>query len=141
MTEKLATNSGPIDTSGEPAPPPFDRKLALDRVDGDASLLADLAQIFLDECPRMLGAIQEAVQRRDAAAIERAAHSLKGSVSTFAAKDAVDAALKLEIIGRDARIEVAETAAASALHEVARLRTALQELIAGQQHASEVKSR
>jgi two-component system, sensor histidine kinase and response regulator len=92
MTEKLATNAGPIDTSGEPAPPAFDRKLAIERVDGDAALLADLAQVFLDECPRMVGAIQDAVKRRDAAAIERAAHSLKGSVSMFAAKDAIEAA-------------------------------------------------
>ena len=76
--------------------------------------------------------LREAVQRRDAAGIERAAHSLKGSVSTFAAKDAVDAASKLEVIGRDARLEVADAAGASLVHEVARLRKALEELIARQ---------
>jgi len=140
MTEKLAANSGPIDTSEQPARPAFDHKRALERVDGDVALLANLAQVFLEESPRMIGAVQAAVQNKDAAGIERAAHSLRGSVSMFAAKDAVEATSKLEIIGREARVEVAEAAVASVLHEVARLRTAFEELIGGQQRVPEVKA-
>ena len=68
----------------ESAKDAFDRKAALARVDGDESLLADLARLFLEEGPKMLVAIQTAVFEKDAARLERAAHSIKGTVSTFA---------------------------------------------------------
>ena len=93
------------------------------------ALLADLAQVFLGETPRMIATLQEAVRQRNTEKIERAAHSLKGSVSTFAAKDAIDAAYKLEMIGREGRMDAAESAAESLAHEVVRLRAALEELI------------
>jgi HPt (histidine-containing phosphotransfer) domain-containing protein len=140
MTERLATSTGPIDTSGDTPTPVFDRNLALERVDGDASLLADLAQVFLEESPHMLADVQEAVQRKDASAIERAAHSLKGSIATFAAKDAFEVAMKLETIGREGRVEAAEAASASVVSEVGRLRVALEDFATQQQATSKIES-
>jgi HPt (histidine-containing phosphotransfer) domain-containing protein len=59
-----------------------------------------LARIFLDDCPSRLSTIQEAVERRDAAALLEAAHALRGSVANFGATWAVAAALKLELMGK-----------------------------------------
>ena len=78
----------------------LDRQLALSRVGGDLELLREIAVLFLDECPRALLEIHQALLREDAAKLENAAHSLKGSVANFGASAAVAAALRLEQMGR-----------------------------------------
>ncbi len=80
--------------------PSLDRQLALSRVGGDVELLREIAVLFLDECPRALLEIQQAVAGEDAAKLENAAHSLKGSVANFGASAAVVAAFRLEQMGR-----------------------------------------
>jgi two-component system, sensor histidine kinase and response regulator len=78
----------------------FDREVALSRVGGDVELLKEIAILFLDDYPKSLSELHEAVKTRDAKRIERTAHGLKGSVSNFGARPAVDAALQLETMGR-----------------------------------------
>jgi len=56
--------------------------------------------LFLSEYPKILTELRDAVSRGDAKAVERTAHGLKGSVSTFGASPAAEAALKLETMGR-----------------------------------------
>jgi HPt (histidine-containing phosphotransfer) domain-containing protein len=56
--------------------------------------------LFLDDYPQSLEMIRDAVARGDQSGLERHAHSLKGSVSTFGAQEAFDAALALEKQGR-----------------------------------------
>jgi two-component system, sensor histidine kinase and response regulator len=80
--------------------PALDRQLALSRVGGDLELLREIAVLFLDECPRALLDIHQALERQDAAKLENAAHSLKGSVANFGASAAVAAAFRLEQMGR-----------------------------------------
>lgn len=79
----------------------LDRALALERVGGDEELLREIAALFLEECPRMMADIQAAVLAGDAESLERAAHSLKGSVGNFGARRAFRAAARLEAIGRN----------------------------------------
>jgi two-component system, sensor histidine kinase and response regulator len=103
VTEGLTRRGGPIDRSPDPGPlaaATIDREAALLRVDGDEAMLADLAKLFCDESPRMLSVIEEAITLKSADALERGAHSLKGSVATFSAQPACDLALKLERLGR-----------------------------------------
>lgn len=78
----------------------LDRAVALERVGGDSELLQEMAQLFLEEYPSQLEAVRAAVQARDPKALERSAHSLKGSVGNFGAAAAQDAALRLELLGR-----------------------------------------
>lgn len=78
----------------------FDRGVALSRVGGDAELLREIAILFLDDYPKSLNDLREAIQTGDARRVERTAHGLKGSVSNFGARPAVDAALQLETMGR-----------------------------------------
>ena len=86
--------SAPVTTPG------LDRSLALSRVGGDAELLREIAQLFIDEYPRVLDELRDAMARQDARGIERTAHGLKGSVSNFGALAAVEAARMLEALGR-----------------------------------------
>ena len=88
----------------------LDRAVALERVGGDCELLQEMAQLFLEEYPSQLDAVRAAVRARDAKALERSAHSLKGSVGNFGAAAAQDAALQLEMLGRRGELQQVEQA-------------------------------
>ena len=78
----------------------LDESLALSRVGGDVDLLKEVIELFLDDYPSTLEKIKSAVAASDASALEHSAHSLKGSVSTFGASRAFEAAFTLEKQGR-----------------------------------------
>ena len=59
---------------------------------------------------RLMDGIRGAVERGDAHGMERAAHKLKGSVANFAAPAAYDAALRLEVMGREGHLDQAREA-------------------------------
>jgi HPt (histidine-containing phosphotransfer) domain-containing protein len=84
----------------DPAPM-LDHAAALSRSGGDPDLLKELAGLFLDEYPKSLTQLHEAIQQGDAGVVERAAHSLKGSVANFGALPAVKAAQQIELLGRE----------------------------------------
>jgi two-component system, sensor histidine kinase and response regulator len=78
----------------------LDRDLALSRVGGDLDLLKEIATLFVQDYPRVLLELHQAIACGDAQAVERTAHGLKGSVSTFGARAAMEAARTLENMGR-----------------------------------------
>src|SRR5579862_2742182 len=69
-----------------PLPSDYEARV-LARYDGDTAFLREVAQLFVNDSPPMLDAVRDAVGRRDAKAIHRAAHTLKGAVSNFLAAD------------------------------------------------------
>jgi two-component system sensor histidine kinase/response regulator len=87
----------------------MDLQTALEHLDGDAELLAEVAGIFLEDYPRFVADIQDAVARRDAPALARHAHGLKGSVANFGATAAFQAALRLEDLARQGDLSEAES--------------------------------
>ncbi len=78
----------------------FDRDAALGRVGDDIELLKEIAQLFVEDEPGMVKAIEQAAQARDAKGLERSAHTLKGCVSNFSGAGAFEASLQLEKLGR-----------------------------------------
>lgn len=106
----------------------LDRALALSRVDGDEELLREIAALFLDDYPNLEANIKEAVVSRDAKALERASHALKGSVANFAAEAVVRAALNLEMIGRSRDLSGVDAAFQHLLDSYAALRPELMAL-------------
>lgn len=88
----------------DPTEAVFDKEVALSRVGGDLELLREIAILFLDDYPKSLSELREAVESRDAKRVERSAHGLKGSVSNFGAGPAVDAAYQLETMGRTQKL-------------------------------------
>ena len=83
----------------------LDRHVALLRVGGDEELLKEIAAIFLDDYPKVLGEIRAAISNGNARQLESSAHALKGSVGNFGARAAVDSALRLEQMGRERRLD------------------------------------
>ena len=83
----------------------LDCAVALERLGGDEELLREVAGLFLDEYPMLMDEIRSAAQARDADALQRAAHSMKGSVSNFGADGVYQAAFALEKKGRSGDLE------------------------------------
>ncbi len=81
-------------------PAGFDLESALEVTGGDRELMAELAHLFLQDCPIMLADLDSAAARRDAKQIEMAAHKLKGSVTAFGGRAIAAAALQIETLGR-----------------------------------------
>ena len=106
----------------------LDTKKVLELMEGDAELLKEMVALFLKELPQLLTKLREAVASGDAKALERAAHTLKGAVSNFAAQPAVEGALKLEMMGREANLAGAEPAYRGLLIEIDRLKSAIANL-------------
>jgi two-component system sensor histidine kinase/response regulator len=71
----------------------------LSRVGGDYAVFGELCDIFLDDAPKRLDAIREALQAGDAAGVRAAAHAFKGAAGVFDAVDVVAAARRLEQMG------------------------------------------
>jgi two-component system sensor histidine kinase/response regulator len=99
----------------------FDLSKALERVEGDLELLQEMADLFLEEYPHMLEEIGHAITAGDAQALQHAAHTLKGSVSNFAADKTTEASFVLEKMGRQQDLACAATALATLKQELARL--------------------
>jgi two-component system, sensor histidine kinase and response regulator len=114
-----------VTSDAEPSTAVFDRQAALARVEGDRELLQEVVGLFFTEVPELLSTIHQAIARGDGKALEHTAHSLKGTVSSFGAQAAREAALRLERIGRDGDLPRAESACAELEIEIARLTHAL----------------
>jgi CheY-like chemotaxis protein len=114
----------------EAGPPALEWSAALELVGGCEADLRDLVQLFRQESGKLLAEIRQSVEAGDARRLQRAAHTLKGSADCLAAGPTVAAALRLELMGRNADLTGAEAARAQLEAEVARLLTALAERLA-----------
>jgi len=88
----------------------FDGEAFGRQVGGDRALGIEILHMFLEDCPVRVAAIRAAVERGDAKEIQTTAHALKGAAGYLTAAFVVEAAARLERIGREGR--VAEAAAA-----------------------------
>lgn len=85
----------------------YDLSIALQRMDGDESLLQEVVDIFLEDYGNTLKELHAAIGRREPAALQRAAHTIKGAVGNFAAKRAGDIALRMESLSKGGQTEEA----------------------------------
>jgi two-component system sensor histidine kinase/response regulator len=79
--------------------------IALGRLDGDEELLRELVQIFLEESPKQVAAIQQAIEEGDLEKVESTAHTIKGELGYLGLPDAANKAKDLEGMGRERRLQ------------------------------------
>jgi HPt (histidine-containing phosphotransfer) domain-containing protein len=79
---------------------PVDFAAALRWVDDDRELLTELIEIFLEDCPKRLQELDQAVKEGNASGVRQAAHSLKGMVAGFDANSAHGLAAEMESLGK-----------------------------------------
>jgi two-component system, sensor histidine kinase and response regulator len=93
-------------------------ELLLDGVMGDRTLLAEMAELWLADSGKQLLQIKTGLEKSDTTMIERAAHALKGSVGTFQAASAQDAAKELETFAKDGDIDGARKSFAALSNQI-----------------------
>lgn len=79
----------------------LDRRKVMQMAMGDRELLERLFELFREYYPNLLQELENAVTLKDGPQITELAHRLKGSVSTFHAQGAIEAARALEVCGRN----------------------------------------
>jgi Amt family ammonium transporter len=82
----------------------LDLEAAQSRIPGGLRSVKQMARLLVEECPKLLHEIREAFADGDAARLRRGAHTLKGSADVFGARRVVEAARRVELIGREGRL-------------------------------------
>jgi CheY-like chemotaxis protein/HPt (histidine-containing phosphotransfer) domain-containing protein len=72
----------------------------LESVMGDRALLTEMAELWIEDSAKQEAQIRNGLDSGDAIMVQRAAHALKGSVGTFEASLAQDAAGQLELTAK-----------------------------------------
>ena len=76
--------------------PVFDSKALLERVDGDRGAFRAVMAVFLEDAPLQIETLQGLLDRRDAAALRRQAHTLKGAAANIGAERLHQATVRIE---------------------------------------------
>ena len=97
----------------------------LQRAFGSLDTLASLVDVFLEDGPRLLQVLREAVQIGDAAALRLNAHSLKSNSATFGADTLRSLCAEMETMGKLGQMEGAAEKLALAEAEYERVSLAL----------------
>jgi HPt (histidine-containing phosphotransfer) domain-containing protein len=110
----------------------WSRNEALERIGGDEQLLGDLCKIFLDESPKLMAKLRQAIADGDYDGLMRAAHSLKGESSYLGAGGASQSARQLEEMGRNRDLSHADSTLAELEREISSLHDELKDLAGAQ---------
>src|SRR5262245_19160700 len=78
----------------------FNEKELLDRIDNDWDFLGETVQMLNSDGPALMDEIRRAADASDAAALGRAAHTLKGMVANFCSPATHACAFEVEKMGR-----------------------------------------
>src|SRR5262245_2380406 len=103
----------------------------LETAGGDESFLADLIDAYLDDTPRLLAAMGEAVATGDAEGLRRAAHSLASNSATFGALPLAGLCRELEAQARVGTIEGVASRVTQARADYEHVKRALQARCSG----------
>jgi CheY-like chemotaxis protein len=121
VVESLAVGQ-PVAAAPQIALPSRDERVdyrgTLRRLGGDESLFHDLVRFCLEDTPVVLAELAKAIECGDARGIERSAHSLKGLVANFGAKDAAQWAADMQRLGHDSLHAEAQAAFPGLVNEV-----------------------
>jgi two-component system, sensor histidine kinase and response regulator len=132
QSEKEQKRTQPSQGSKTYSPKTFDLSGTMETVLGNEDLFREIAGIFIETCPDYIARIKKGIAGNDAGILEREAHSLKGAVGNFGAKEAYEAANRLDKLGNDgemARTEEGLSNLERALNELAfEMRVVLQEM-------------
>jgi CheY-like chemotaxis protein len=104
----------------EPHNGTWDPAIALGRLGDDESLMHEMIGIFLEEAPKHLAALRQAIEERNAELVERIAHSLKGEARFLEIPLASQIAGMVEEMGRSRKLH-------DAMERLTRLEDAIKE--------------
>jgi HPt (histidine-containing phosphotransfer) domain-containing protein len=79
--------------------------LAEGQGDDEPDLVVELIDLYLEDTPRRIASMQEALANSDDRLLARAAHALKGSSSTLGANQVAESCAELEVLARAASLQ------------------------------------
>jgi two-component system sensor histidine kinase/response regulator len=122
---------GPVASPAQDAPPQdvLDLASALARVDGDTDLFREVTQLFLETAPASLDQLRTAVGAGDLDKTAQLAHTLKGAVSNFSARQAFEAASNLHAAATQGNLPATKTALAHLEEQLGRLQKVLETMM------------
>ncbi|MGE5583572.1 MAG: PAS domain S-box protein [Bacillota bacterium] len=103
--------------------PPVDLAETMRIVEGDKELLKELVMIFVNDCPRRLQEIKEAIETGNPRNLELSAHSFRGAVVNFGAHRVFDLLNELEKMGKTADLNNARSVFKKLAGEIERIKT------------------
>ena len=106
----------------------FDHAALRERLGDDDLLLGEIVGLFIDECPRNMQALRDAVVRQRPDEVMQNAHRLKGALLSIGADPAAAFALALEQQGKHGELEGAARALADLEAALVRLNAELRAL-------------
>lgn len=108
LTDQLSdSNDGEL-ASGAEKSSPIDYEGVMKRLGNDVELFRDIVEVYRQDRRELATQIQPALEERDAQAVRRIAHSLKGLAANFGATECVNAAHALETSAKHETLENAE---------------------------------
>ena len=90
------------------SPKTFDLSGAMETVLGNKDLFRKIAGMFLDSCSDYIARIQKGIAENDGGILEREAHSLKGAIGNFSAREVYEVAGRLEKLGKEGEMTAAQ---------------------------------
>jgi CheY-like chemotaxis protein len=117
-TGKQDTDAGQIAATAAGEPAVLDREALMARAGGNPQLLEELVEVFRGDSRTLMAELKAAIDAKDAAQVQQAAHTLKGMVGFFEVPSAYEAALGVEKIGRAGDLAEAPAACALLAHEI-----------------------
>jgi PAS domain S-box-containing protein len=96
----------------------LDREYLLEQAAGSLDALKEIVILFGVECPKLMQQIRDAITADNPSQLQRAAHTLKGSIQFFGVARPAEAALALETLGRHNTLEGAEEAWSELVKEI-----------------------
>ena len=88
--------------------PIIDQEELINRFEDDWDLLTELIELFIEERPKMLKELDQAIREKNSTVIKEKAHRMKGVFANFSAKKAWQTAYELEQMGRENKFDRAE---------------------------------
>ncbi len=103
----------------------FDKSQLMTMACEDEELAGQIAGIFLNDTPKQLASLQEALQNKETKVAERIAHSIKGSSATVGGMELREAAFNCEQLRRDGKLEEVGALYPDLLNRFEKLKTVL----------------
>ena len=101
------------------------------RDEDEPDIVAELAGMFLEDARSRLDAVEEALQKGDAPAVERAAHTLKGGSGSMGAKGMSGLCAQLEDVGASGDLSQGTELLGRIREELGRVERALEAEVSG----------
>jgi HPt (histidine-containing phosphotransfer) domain-containing protein len=103
----------------------FDPTILLERLEEDRELFVKIMIVFLDDVPKQMGALEEALDTGDVKTVQFQTHTLKGSAGHVGATSMQDVVIKMEKAAKEGDLEQTRILVPELTQEFERIKNSL----------------